>query len=58
MKKFVGYVNGKLIYDEKEFNEHLEENDMLNIKTIYLPVEENYDFPSSDGHRLSKSCMK
>ena len=31
---------------------------MLNIKTIYLPVEENYNFPSSDGHKLSKSCMK
>lgn len=44
--------------DEKEFNEHLEKNDMLNIKTIYLPVEENYNFPSSDGHKLSKSCMK
>lgn len=44
--------------DEKEFNEHLEGNDMLNIKTIYLPVEDNYDFPSSDGHKLSKSCLK
>ena len=39
-------------------NEHLEKNDMLNIKTIYLPAEENYNFPSSDGHKLSKSCLK
>jgi hypothetical protein len=44
--------------DEMDFAEHLVNNHLSHIKTIYLPVEKNYDNPSSDGHKLTKSYMK
>ena len=44
--------------DEVDFAEHLENNDLSHIKTIYLPVEKDYENPSTDGHKLTKSYMK
>lgn len=44
--------------DEVDFAEHLENNDLSHIKTIYLPVEKDYENPSTDGHKLTKLYMK
>ena len=44
--------------DEIDFAEHLERNDLSHIETIYLPVEIDYENPSSDGHKLTKLYMK
>lgn len=44
--------------DEMDFAEHLNNNNLSHIKTIYLPVERDYENPSSDGHKLTKIYMK
>lgn len=44
--------------DEGDFAEHLVNNHLSHIKTVYLPMEKDYENPSTDGHKLTKSYMK